>query len=245
MIARALIAAAGEGRRLGADVPKALVELGGVPLFVHSLLSFERAGMLDGAVVLAPPAHAGAVQEIIGSRFPEHEITIVPGGRTRQESVWNGLCVVPSDSYVIAIHDAARPFTPPSAIRASVDAAAAYGAATVAIPCSDTVLEADENSFLNRTPDRSRLWQCQTPQSFRLDVIKAAYVNARAKDLTATDDATLVRRNGGTVKLVDGSPYNFKITLPEDLRLAEAMVASGAFDTRGDHSSGFSDRTWL
>jgi 2-C-methyl-D-erythritol 4-phosphate cytidylyltransferase len=115
----------------------------------------------------------------------------------------------------------------PASVRASIEAAAEHGASTVAIPCSDTILVADDEDMLVNTPDRRRLWACQTPQTFRLDVIKQAHQQARAEGFTGTDDATLVRRMGHPVKLVKGTPLNFKITTPEDLALAETIIDKG------------------
>lgn len=112
-------------------------------------------------------------------------------------------------------------------IRASVDGAAEFGAATVAIPSIDTILVSDADAFLADTPDRKTLWACQTPQTFRVDVLRHAHKEAQRVGFTGTDDASLVRRAGGKVKLVMGSPLNFKVTTPQDLALARCVIEGG------------------
>ncbi len=219
MNTRLLIAAAGLGERLGGRRPKALVPLMGRPLLLRTLDRFREAGLTEG-VVLVPPGWGDGFSTILAGRG----LRLVEGGTRRQDSVGHGLAALDDDAEVVVIHDAARPFVSVEAIRASIEAAVAFGAATVAIPSIDTILEGDAEGFLQSTPERSRLWACQTPQTFRVEVIREAHRRATAEGFEGTDDASLVRRMGGRVKLVMGSRHNLKITLPEDLRLAEAMV---------------------
>lgn len=217
-----LIAAAGLGERLGREEPKALVPLLGRPMLLHTLDRFREAG-LDHGVVLVPPGR----EETFSAALAGRDVRLTNGGATRQESVRNGLNALEDGTEVVAIHDAARPFVSVAAIRASIAAAAEHGAATVAIPSVDTILEGDEAAFLRATPDRRRLWACQTPQTFRVEVIREAHHRATREGFQGTDDASLVRRMGGRVKLVMGSRHNMKITLPEDLRIAELMMREG------------------
>ena len=147
--------------------------------------------------------------------------------RDSQHSVENGLAALETDTDIVAIHDAARTFIRTEAVQASIDAAADCGASTVAIPSIDTILVSDDEGYLADTPDRSKLWACQTPQTFRIDVIRSAHKMARERGYLGTDDATLVMRAGGKVKLVPGSPLNFKITTPEDLERARHVVEQG------------------
>lgn len=222
-----LIPAAGIGRRLACGGPKALVAVGGAPLLVRTLQRFARLGLVGGAVVVAPPGHQEAFRQCLAGAFPGADLLVTEGGAERQVSVANGLAQLAKDTDLVVIHDAARPFVPESAIEASREAAAECGAATVADPCTDTILEADAENYLERTPHRERLWACQTPQSFRVAVIREAHARAQRDGFTGTDDASLVRRVGGRVKLVKGSPFNFKITTPADLALATLLIEGG------------------
>jgi 2-C-methyl-D-erythritol 4-phosphate cytidylyltransferase len=157
----------------------------------------------------------------------DNTFIILPGGTERQESVSLGLDALDTTTDVCVIHDAARPFVLPESVSDSVVAAAQFGGATVAIPSTDTILEADADRNLSFTPERSRLWQCQTPQTFRISVINRAHQWGRDHGIAVTDDATLVKLSGGTVRLVMGSESNFKITSAMDLQRAEWMIAQG------------------
>lgn len=219
-----LLPAAGMGLRLGLDQPKALVDVAGAPMLLRTLARFEPMGLVEGAVIVVPPDRRDAIEAVVRAAYPRTRFSFVPGGAERQLSVFNGLSALDSDTAIVVIHDAARPFVAGESIQASLEAAAAYGAATVAIPCVDTILAADEEDFLERTPERGRLWACQTPQTFGVSVIRAAHVEAKRHGFIGTDDASLVQRAGGRVKLVRGTALNFKITTPEDLALAAYVV---------------------
>ncbi len=222
-----LIPAAGMGTRLGAPSPKALLDLCGTPMLVRTLRRFESLGIARDAVITVPPTHRTLFEETLGAAFPDAQFTLVDGGRERQDSVDNGLKALDPATELVAVHDAARPFISPESADAAIAAAAQYGAATVAIRCVDTVLQGDEDDFLVHTPDRSLLWACQTPQVFRVDVLRRAHAEARAAGFLGTDDATLVQRLGGKVKLAPGTPLNFKVTTPGDLALARCVIEGG------------------
>lgn len=223
-----LLAAAGPGSRLGRDAPKALADVAGLPLLVRTMRRFECVDLVDGAVVVAPPEHRREIEDILKEAFPENSIRVVEGGAERQVSVAKGLAVFEDSTELVAIHDAARPFVGEQAIREAIEAAQMVGAATVAVPCVDTVLERDEDGMLAATPDRDRLWTCQTPQVFALEIIRAAHEKARDLGTMYTDDATLVRAAGHQVKIVRGSPENIKITTQSDLAFAEFLIREGA-----------------
>ena len=222
-----MIPAAGMGLRLGARGPKALVELAGIPMLVRTLRRFEPLGLLEGAIIVVPSEYRALFLEVLGEHFPHHAFTVIDGGEERQASVENGLAHVGAATEIVVIHDAARPFIAPDSIQASIEAAAEFGAATVAIPSADTILVADDADLLQATPDRRRLWACQTPQTFQLETIRSAHEAARRVAFIGTDDASLVRRAGGRVKLVPGTALNFKVTTPADLDLAECVVKGG------------------
>lgn len=227
MKSQLLIPAGGMGTRLGMGCPKALAPLAGKPMLVRTLERFVALGLAHDAVIVVPPDHVAGFASALAQAFPSAAFTFVEGGPERQISVSNGFAALADDTEIVAVHDAARPFVPPESVRAAIDAAAETGAATVAIPSADTILVEDGDGMLAETPDRQRLWACQTPQVFRTRVIREAHASASEADLICTDDATLVRRHGGPVRLVEGSRMNFKVTTPDDLALAEAIIARG------------------
>jgi 2-C-methyl-D-erythritol 4-phosphate cytidylyltransferase len=215
--ATALIAAAGTGQRLGADGPKAYVEVAGRRLVEWSLGAFAASSSVGAVVVAVPEGHVGeAVWE---------GVTVLAGGPTRSESVAKGLAEVGSE--IVVVHDAARPLVTPELIDAVVgelgdrpDVAGVIAAA----PLTDTVKEAGEDGLVERTLDRSRLWAVQTPQAFRTEALREAHASGDLE--SATDDAMLVERAGGRVALHEAPRENLKVTTPLDLRLAELILAA-------------------
>ena len=213
--------------RLGADRPKALIDLAGVPLLVRTLRRFADLDLADGCIIMIAPQARAEFEGALRAHFPALRAQLVDGGIERQDSVRNGLAALDPATEIVLIHDAARPFVSIDSIRASADAAAEFGAATVAIPSIDTILVSDGDAFLSDTPDRKTLWACQTPQTFRVAVLRHAHEEALRDGYAGTDDASLVQRAGGKVKLVMGSPLNFKVTTPQDLALARCVIEGG------------------
>lgn len=224
--AQLILVAGGQGTRLGNDTPKALVPLLDSPLFIHSLRAFEPIGLAQRAVVVFPDGHEMAFRSAIDAAFPDSEIELVVGGAERYDSVKRGLQALSSSTEIVLIHDAARPFIPEDVIRAAMDVADSDGAATVATRCKDTILKVDDNLNLIATPDRRRLWACQTPQVFRRAIIESAYAGTIPEILT--DDATLVRQSGHAVQIVEGPDTNIKITTPLDMELAAHLLNKGS-----------------
>lgn len=227
-----MIAAAGKGVRLGHEKPKALVEMAGKPLLAHTLERFQKIGLGQNALVLVTPDQRPHFEEVLSRFCSSSPYTVVDGGAERQISVGNGLKALKPDTEIVIIHDAARPFVPESAIRDSIQAAEDCGAATVAIPCNDTILKAEginppEHDWLADTPDRRILWACQTPQTFQVEVIRKAHAFALHEGFLGTDDASLVRKMGGKVRLIMGSPLNLKVTTKADLAMAECILKEG------------------
>ncbi|MCF6286221.1 MAG: 2-C-methyl-D-erythritol 4-phosphate cytidylyltransferase [Candidatus Hydrogenedentes bacterium] len=222
-----VIPAGGMGKRLGESLPKALVPLCGEALLLRTLSAFATLGLADTAVIAIPDGYRDTFEGLLAGAFPGNKITLVDGGAERQDSVRNALAALHEDTEFCAIHDAARPFITAETIEVSFRAAEAHGAATVAIPAIATVLLGDAQGFLQETPDRDAVWFCQTPQTFRVDIIRAAHDEALAKEFQGTDDATLVRRCGHAVKLVHGAPTNIKVTTPTDITIAEAFIEKG------------------
>jgi len=224
MTAQLLIPAAGEGARLGADLPKALVPVAGLPLLIRTLRRFEPLNLVAQAVVAVPPGRQDAFRAVLAEAFPDNRITLIPGGAERQDSVARALDALRNDTRLVVIHDAARPFVAPETVQAAIDAAEKHGAATVAEPCVDTILLADDQAYLQTTPDRERLWSCLTPQVFHIDLVRDAHRRAAENGERYTDDATLVHAAGTPVKIVPGRGANRKITTVDDLRYSEYLL---------------------
>jgi 2-C-methyl-D-erythritol 4-phosphate cytidylyltransferase len=216
-----ILAAAGEGRRLGSRLPKALVPLAGTPLFLHSLRTFAGLPFVREIAIVLPPEWVDRIRKQLGRRLESLKVTtLVPGGARRQDSVRIGLDAIASP--LVLVHDAARPLVTREAITQVARVAARHGAAVLAHAAVDTIKIADARGRVVSTPDRSRVWHAQTPQGFRRSVLLHAYqVNGRRE---ATDDVQLVERAGGSVRIVPGPPSNFKVTTPEDLSRAGGLL---------------------
>ena len=213
-MAVALLVAAGSGERLGAGRPKAFVVLAGRPMREWARAALRAAGIED-VVVAAPP---GAATTGLGDRT-----IVVAGGETRSASVRAALEAAPPGDVVV--HDAARPLVTPGHFAAALAALEHADCAIAAAPCTDTVKEAGEDRLVTGTLDRSRLWAIQTPQAFRRAALERALAVADDVLAQATDDAWLVERTGGTVRVVESTPANLKVTTPHDLRIAELLLA--------------------
>lgn len=213
-----LLVAAGSGQRLGATVPKALVEVAGDTMIGHCLRTVTGVDRLDDVVVVAPAAHAAALSDQLADRFPG--VRVVVGGPTRDASVREGLAALPAHTEFVLIHDAARPFVPAEVFDRVLDALAQGGDAVVpGVPVADTVKVVREG-VVQRTLPREELVAVQTPQGFRRSTLVAAHEHRGA---AVTDDAMLVEQAGGAVLVVEGSAYSFKITTRFDLRMAESI----------------------
>jgi 2-C-methyl-D-erythritol 4-phosphate cytidylyltransferase len=206
-----------------ADRAKQVLELGGVPLLVHTLSRFEQCDAIDQVILVLQPSLTTEVLALI-SRYGLKKIArVVAGGAERQDSVYRGLQVIKEESAgIIVVHDAVRPFVRPEEIRAVVERAEAKGAALMAVPATDTIKHV-KSGRVARTLDRRRVYHAQTPQAFRFSIIREAYDRAYGDGFMATDDSQLVERAGHRVSVVEGSAINIKITRPFDLRLAETI----------------------
>jgi len=220
-----VIPAAGRGERLELDTAKALLDLDGVPMIVRTLRLFEPFGLLRRAVVVAPAGGVDTVRSAVATFFPEPGgIDVVEGGESRQQSVLNGLHAIADDTQIVAIHDAARPFTAPETISQCIAGAREHGAAIAAVPTVDTIVEVGQDGTVAETLDRNRLWAVQTPQVFSYRLILDAHRQAADEGFVATDDAALVMRAGHSVHVAMGSYDNIKITVPRDLVIAGQIL---------------------
>lgn len=230
-----ILAAAGRGERLGSGGPKALCRLAGVPILVHAVRGALSSGVIDVAVVAAPPDRVDEINTLV-SGDGQH-VTVVRGGPDRTESVAAALASLPPDVATVLVHDAARCLTPPE-VFAAVARAVAEGAAAVvpAIAVADTIKQVDGDRVVG-TPARDTLRAVQTPQGFRRDVLEQAHATASG---AVTDDAGMAERAGYPVQVVPGHDEAFKITTSADLLLAEAILAHRAEsgDRRGRGTDG-------
>lgn len=215
--------AAGSGSRLGADRPKAFVEVGGRTLLEHAVEGAVAAGV-DRVVIVAPATHLDQARAITmsASDHAGPELVVVSGGAERSDSVSAGLAALDRRGIdIVLVHDAARAFTPPVVYRRVIDAVrAGADAAIPAQPVVDTIKIVDDEGVVRSTPDRASLRAVQTPQGFAADVLRAAHADGRH----ATDDAALVEAMGRRVVVVEGHPDAFKVTTPDDLTRAERLV---------------------
>ena len=220
-----IIAGGGVGKRMGADRPKQYLELSGRPLICHTLDRFMGIENIGKIVVVLPSDFVSSFQEDILKPY-DYDLSfieILEGGVKRQDSVRNGLKAVPGDFDVVLVHDACRPFVGRTVIEKSIEVAYKDGAAIVAAPIKETIKKVSAGN-INETVDRQNLWGAQTPQAFRLNVLKEAFAKAYKDGFCGTDDAVLVERIGGSVKIIEGDYRNIKITTPEDLIVAEAIA---------------------
>lgn len=221
----ALVVAAGRGERFGQTLPKAFVALDGRPLVLHAV---EALSAVE-AVRCIQPVVAAAELERFAALFRERPVSAklveaVAGGAERQDSVRAGLAALPDDIELVAVHDAARALVRPTAVQRVIDAADRHGAAILAVPARDTIKRVAAGRIVE-TPPRASCWAAQTPQVFRTEILREAHEKAAADRFQGTDDAELVERLGVTVEVVEGDADNLKLTHPEDLVLAEQLLA--------------------
>ncbi|OLB99322.1 MAG: 2-C-methyl-D-erythritol 4-phosphate cytidylyltransferase [Nitrospirae bacterium 13_1_40CM_62_7] len=212
---------------MGSNIPKQFLTLGGLPVLVHTLRVLEAADSVGEIILVVPEADREfCLQEIVTRHRLSKVNKIVAGGERRQDSVHHGLSAIDGDPDLVLVHDAVRPFLTREMIGGVLEQAAKHGAAVVAIPMRDTVKQVGTDRLIECTVDRRSLWLAQTPQAFRLALLREAHRKAKQEGIQATDDAQLVERLGHRVALVEGSAENIKITRPEDLAIGEAILAA-------------------
>ncbi|MYB66745.1 2-C-methyl-D-erythritol 4-phosphate cytidylyltransferase [Candidatus Poribacteria bacterium] len=220
-----LIPAAGKGKRMDSAVKKPYLVLADKPVLSHTIERFEHNSAIDNIFLIVHKSDFESCKNIVIEPYNYKKVRgLIPGGETRQESVFNGLSALTDDVDYVIIHDGVRPFINNEIITKCLEAAAEWGAAVAAVPVKETIKFANEDHFSVQTPNRKLLWRVQTPQVFRKTVIETAHKSAIQEGNGAPDDATLVERLGSPVKLVMGSYKNIKITTPEDMRFAETII---------------------
>jgi len=224
----AVIVAAGSSRRMGFD--KLFASLRGKPVVAHSIDAFERTAEIGEIVLVTRAEQKLRLDELIDSEGWKKVSRVVEGGAERHLSVWGGLQAVSGKASFVAIHDGARPLTTPEVIRQCLELARRNGAACVAAPIPDTVKRASDSGLVVESVERAGLWAMQTPQIFSTPVILQAYAAIISAGEMVTDEVSAVQRLGVNIALLRNDEWNFKITIPRDLELAEHVLAS-----RGDH----------
>lgn len=220
---QAIVPSAGMGSRLQSDIPKPLISLKGKPLFIYALESLSKCSLIESIVVVADKDNLSEFKKIIGKYNIPKISQVVVGGETRRDSVFNGLKALDDDTDIVVIHDGARPLISLRVIEESIKACYEEVAVIVSVPIKPTIKRVNRDElYVEGTLDRSLLWEVQTPQVFRKDIIIRAH--NEGKGLQATDDAFLVERLGERVKVITGDYSNIKITTQEDLSFAERIL---------------------
>ena len=209
---------------MGANVDKLWLEVAGRPVVAHTWKQFNDADCVDEIILVVRDGMQSHFIELAEKFNFQKPFRLVVGGIERQDSVWNGLAAVSPKTEIVAIQDAARPCTSVVLIAATIAAARETGAAVAAQPVTDTIKETMDGKIISRTVDRSKLWSVQTPQTFRLAVIRRAISTAREKNLILTDDTAACELIGQPVQLVKATTPNPKVTVPADLPFIENLL---------------------
>ncbi len=221
-----IMPAAGLSLRMGADVRKPFIMIGKKPIFFYTLEKFYRLKRVKEIIFVVNRKDLDTVKEKWADELKAYKVTkVIPGGKRRQDSIYNGLSQIDPDTKIILIHDAVRPLVHNEEIEAVIKSTEEKGAAIVASPMKLTVKKVDSNLNIIKTVPRHDLWMAQTPQGFKRDLIVNAYEKIKDSNIEFTDDAEVVEKAGHSVGIVPGSYDNIKITTREDLKLAEAMLA--------------------
>lgn len=227
----AVILAGGTGSRMGsADMPKQFLEIKSKPILNHTVEKFLPNPAFEKIIILSPKAWIGHTKEIIRKYTGSSDrIAIIEGGKTRNETIMNAIAYIDreytlDDDTVIVTHDSVRPFVTHRIIEENIKAAEKYGACDTVVPATDTIVEGDGQQ-ISSIPDRSRMYQGQTPQSFKAKLLRDTYMSlSEDEKAILTDAAKILVIKGMDVKLVRGETYNIKITYPYDLRIARSLL---------------------
>ncbi|HET8563248.1 MAG TPA: 2-C-methyl-D-erythritol 4-phosphate cytidylyltransferase [Candidatus Binatia bacterium] len=225
----AIVVAAGEGRRMGAPIPKPFLPIGGRPIFLRALDHLAKSQTIERIILVAAARELPRCNQLLreDSNLNSCQWILQSGGVTRQASVRQGLEKIDSHCEVVVIHDGVRPFVSPALVDRCAEAARTRGAVVLGVPARDTIKIVSEDRWVQGTPAREALWEIQTPQAFRRDLIVEAHDRAAREGIEATDDAMLVEKMGHSVFVLEGARTNIKITVAEDLLFAEALLREG------------------
>jgi 2-C-methyl-D-erythritol 4-phosphate cytidylyltransferase len=221
----AIIVGAGRGVRMNRSTPKQYLLLQQVPILVYSIRAFNACRDVHQIILVVPPGDIRYCSEkILALVDMKKPVQVIAGGERRQDSVRNGLLAIDNKESIVVIHDGVRPFIAPRHISACIAGTAETGACILAIPVSDTLMAVNGDFRIDATVSREGLWLAQTPQAFHYKNVMSAHESAGREGFSCTDDAALVERMGIQVRVIHGSRRNIKITNPEDLAMAEALL---------------------
>ncbi len=226
-----IIPAGGSGKRLGAPIPKQFLTLAGRPLILWTIERFVTIEEIKLIIIPVIWEWAPTLEKFLQEAHFPTPITVVPGGQTRQESVWSGLRALPTETEVVLVHDAARPLVSETVIRDVIKAVKHYGAAIAATSVRDTVKQ-EKGGFVEKTLPREHIYLAQTPQGAYKNLLLKAFEEAHHRGYLATDEAGLLEYVGVPVRLVSSPPSNFKVTTKEDLKLADLILRNSRPTTR-------------
>ena len=220
-----ILVGAGLGLRMGGDVKKPFIQINDKPVFLHTIDRFSQCSLISEIVLIVGEPEINIVQDTWRDSLHAYNIKkIVPGGKRRQDSVFNGLCNVDADAEIVLIHDLVRPLVKKEHIEAVIYKTREYKAAILAAPMKATVKEVNDDLSINRTIPRNKLWMAQTPQGFEKTLIMNVFRQFQHTGREFTDDAQMVEEAGHPVYIVPGSDENIKITTPDDIRIAKALL---------------------
>ncbi len=217
----AIIVAGGSGSRMGRDTPKQFLEVAGLPILMHTIKQFYRYSPQIQILLVLPDDQLNTWEQLCNTHQFQIPVKTVPGGKSRFQSVRNGLDAIATADGLVAIHDGVRPFVPVSVIRKSFEVAREKGNAIAAVALKDSIRQVNVKG-LTQSADRSQFRLIQTPQTFQLHLIKQAFL--QPESMAFTDDATVAEANGNVIHLIEGDYRNIKITTPDDLYYAESLV---------------------
>ena len=224
----AIVLAAGQGKRMHTKIQKQFLEIKGYPVLYYSLRCFQDSPLIEDIILVTGEESVPYCQKEIVDKYGFTKVTkVIPGGKERYDSVYQGLLACENSDYVL-IHDGARPFITEEILERGLTGAEETGACAVGMPSKDTVKIADESGYIAETPDRNKVWMIQTPQIFQYALIRNAHESIRTREMSnVTDDAMVVEQETGIkVRLAEGSYQNIKVTTPEDLGVAELFLGN-------------------
>ena len=216
-----IIAAAGQGKRMGYGVNKQFILLNQKPILIHTIEKFQNLPWIKEIIIVANKDEVKAIEELV-EKHMLNVTKVIPGGKERQDSIEQGLMYINSEW--VMVHDGARPFIDRGKLEELYNIVKIKDAVVLGVPVKDTIKVLDNTGIISYTPDRKSLWTIQTPQAFRLSILKEAYRNAKEKHFLGTDDSSLVEKIGVKTHLLEGSYNNIKITTKEDLVFAQMIL---------------------
>jgi len=219
-----IVVAAGKSTRMGPDVDKAFLGLGSKPLVAYPLQAFEKCHDIDGVILVVRKERIESARGLVQMYGFSKVTKIIAGGNERQISVQNGVDALPKEAQIVAVHDGARPCVTPELISETIKSAKKYGSGVAGIKITDTVKSVERGYIVSETVDRTYLWAVQTPQTFKVDLLKKALEMVKKKKRVVTDEASAVELLGEDVHIVPSSSANIKITTADDLMLAAALM---------------------